>query len=322
MLRTTNPLEKILNKLEYSELSSKIHFRIGVRTNGIPHIGTWLTIGFCFAIARKLRNSVVHIQLLDNSTDEGPDAQYRNLKNVWMEPYESFAGRFSKLTSVAVEFSRYSEDQLQPDFRRIFLKSLAAFDRLKQLSPLQALLPGKTLIGIRLLCPKCGLFDKDGKSVKLVCRTETDATFECMCPDHGRFEEIVSHRNSSFLNLTAIYRNIVKEALLAEQSERSIIMKGSDWLYAALVIDEGLEILECTRNRPSRIFTPLVTTDSGIKLSKTWIAQRRSCYRNVDQALLHMASPDVEGIIVICEKLLLRTDHSFDFYTCSEMKDI
>ncbi len=66
----------------------------------------------------------------------------------------------------------------------------------------------------------------------------------------------------------------MKEAVVADDSQRDgyfpLIVKGGDWIHAAVLVSNALELLGYSfRERPDRIATPMIEDWSGAKFSKS-----------------------------------------------------
>jgi hypothetical protein len=70
--------------------------------------------------------------------------------------------------------------------------------------------------------------------------------------------------------LSTLYRNIIKErALVRERDVLCVMVKGGDWAFGAQLIDGALLAMDTpAKDMPARIFTPMVLSGSGAKLSK------------------------------------------------------
>ncbi|GAA0424341.1 hypothetical protein Acor_45150 [Acrocarpospora corrugata] len=89
-----------------------------------------------------------------------------------------------------------------------------------------------------------------------------------MCTDHGDYEVAVT---AAYLDLATLYRNLVKERLaVRDHVTLSVMVKGGDWAYGCQLVDEAFAQLPGLAP-PPRVFTPMVLTDTGAKLSKSLI---------------------------------------------------
>ncbi|MFG2003934.1 hypothetical protein ACGFNU_32735 [Spirillospora sp. NPDC048911] len=71
--------------------------------------------------------------------------------------------------------------------------------------------------------------------------------------------------------LATLYRNLVKERLaVRDHVTLSVMVKGGDWTYGCQLVDEAFAQLPGLAP-PPRVFTPMVLTDTGAKLSKSLI---------------------------------------------------
>jgi hypothetical protein len=71
--------------------------------------------------------------------------------------------------------------------------------------------------------------------------------------------------------LATLYRNVIKErAFVREPDVLYVMVKGGDWAFGAQLVDGALLALGTpAADMPARIFTPMVLSGSGAKLSKS-----------------------------------------------------
>ncbi|MEO3862663.1 ASCH domain-containing protein [Acrocarpospora sp. B8E8] len=83
----------------------------------------------------------------------------------------------------------------------------------------------------------------------------------------------VTADTTTYLDLATLYRNLVKERLAArDHVTLSVMVKGGDWAFGCQLVDEAFAQLPGL-TPPPRIFTPMVLTDTGAKLSKSLIRE-------------------------------------------------
>ncbi|WP_369405788.1 ASCH domain-containing protein, partial [Streptacidiphilus anmyonensis] len=126
-----------------------------------------------------------------------------------------------------------------------------------------------------LPCPQCGWAEKRAERTRLVSVGDATATIAAVCTDHGDYEVTVTPEPGPYLDLATLYRNLVKErVLLAEPATLPVMVKGGDWAPGCQLVDGAFAALRGVAP-PPRIFTPMVLTDSGAKLSKSLIRDER-----------------------------------------------
>jgi hypothetical protein len=83
----------------------------------------------------------------------------------------------------------------------------------------------------------------------------------------------VTADTDAYLDLATLYRNLVKERMAARDHVTvSVMVKGGEWAYGCRLVDEAFAQLPGLAP-PPRIFTPMVLTDTGAKLSKSLIRE-------------------------------------------------
>lgn len=276
----------------------------GIRLNYPPHLGTYFFLACCFALAENIRTGYktqasVSIQGLDNApvvvigdllSGLRKPLYLHQRRDASLQYFDRNYGRFlSDLThiySVPYHFTLYTDFQSLPVVRREFLRSLHLRETLKWcISPFHSLLHESDLIGVRFSCRDCGFSTFYGEACKIVELSLQEATFASTCEIHGGFHSAISEKNGTIIDLQKVYRNILKEAVLAENNGvLNIIAKGSDWLEACSNVDRGLAVLGKNPG-PPRIFFPVLETESGIKLSKSGIQMEPELFREVPESI-------------------------------------
>lgn len=319
-----------------------ITFVVGVQINGAPHVGTYLTLGFCFVLAREARrifgvNSNVEFDALDNALSEvitDPESFHSYQQCFWQTTSkedlysilrDSYLDYFNHLTDVcATEYTwkTYSEIQADREFRAEFLKSLKHLESLKW-----CISPSKGAIGIRLPCPDCGYSEKHGERTFLREVRADEALFSCYCWDHGYYEATVTLDNHTYVDLNTIYRNVIKEATLCKRTESMyVVVKGGDWAFSTPLVDQGLSLLGySTVQTPPRLFVPQIVTPTGAKLSKSLIRERCESVRDVPEWIMDMSkfragTPDyADRMVWLIEKMMDNPKHTFRSYAYQEI---
>lgn len=276
-------------RLEIGDYSA-VEFAVGTQINGTPHLGTNLTQAAAFVLAREVRNVFsIETRVLFNALDNAPydieldpetfhsyQITYRHelgdagVSDFITELYHDYFESLSERTAVDYRLQRYSDQQSQPLFRSIFLRSLRLQEALRW-----CVAPTNGIMHVRFPCPMCGRAEKRGQRTRLLDLEEAKAKFEAVCFEHGRYEVEIQPDSRQYLDLNTIYRNVIKEAECAEDSSvLSVMVKGGDWAFAVQPVDWGLGVLgyrsiDC----PVRCFCPQIVTETGAKLSKSLIKQ-------------------------------------------------
>jgi ASC-1-like (ASCH) protein len=321
---------------------SVVEFVVGTQINGTPHLGTNLTQAAAFVLAREVRNvysidTRVVFGALDNapkSLELDPESfhsyqktyrhelGYENVREVTERMYREFFEGLSDRTAVDYDLQLYSDQQSTPAFRSTFLKSLEYSDRLRW-----CLAPSTGIVHIRFPCPVCHKAEKRGERTKLLRYDGESALFEALCFDHGRYEALITAESDDYLDLSTLYRNLVKEAQYANQSDvLAVMVKGGDWAFACQLVDwalgaMGYSALQC----PVRCFTPQILTDAGAKLSKTLINQTGMEVPDDLRWILNTgvsqqsADDYLDAVLVLLTGLLADPKHFFRSFSYNEI---
>lgn len=267
---------------------SKIEFVVGTQINGVPHAGTALVQAAAFCLSRLARrsfsiDSTVLFSALDNAPYEvttDPESFHsfqktyhhalgsEHVRAMVDDYYIPYFEALSDLTDAEYSVQLYTEQQLTPEYRVEFLRSLARLDDIRWW-----LSPSHGVVHLRLPCPQCGWAEKRAERTHIVRAEEDVATLSAVCLDHGKFEADIEPVNETYIDLATLYRNLVKERASARPSSvLQVMVKGGDWAYGCQLVDGAHAAIGTPPQRiPARIFTPMVLTDSGAKLSKSLI---------------------------------------------------
>jgi hypothetical protein len=285
--------------------ASRIALHAGVRINFPPHIGTYLILAWSFLLAQRASRDFqapcrLEIQGLDIAPIETTgtilsglrkplyvSASTSDRRSFLQNWYEPFLNQLSVLTGIQFGTSLYSESQQNPLFRKHFLHSLAFRSDLKwSISAFHSFLHQPDVLGIRFPCPRCGTSTFYGEQTKLGSFSPDGAEFVCSCRTHGSYPVYVSQQNDVVLDLQKVFRNIVKESAMADEPELlHLVIKGSDWIGECKFVDQGLNVLG--KNPQPRMFLPVITTQSGVKLSKSGIHSRSACFADLPEPVTH-----------------------------------
>jgi ASC-1-like (ASCH) protein len=266
----------------------RVEFVVGTQINGTPHLGTNLAQCAAFVLAREIRNIFsVETSVLFNALDNAPhnveldpesfhsyqitychalgrEKVSEITENLYRELFEGLSER----TAVEYNLQLYSDCQSQPGFRKTFLRTLPLRDRLRW-----CVSPANGVMHVRFPCPHCHKAEKRGERTKLLKLEDDKAVFQATCFDHGDYEAIITADSDVYLDLSTIYRNLVKEAEFATHEDvLGVMVKGGDWAFACQLVDWSLAVMGYTAlDAPVRWFTPQIVTDTGAKLSKSLI---------------------------------------------------
>ncbi|MGN9846907.1 hypothetical protein ACTMTI_53350 [Nonomuraea sp. H19] len=169
-------------------------------------------------------------------------------------------------TGVDYEVETYTTQQHDPVFRHEFLATLGRLEQIRW-----PLAPSHGQVHLRLPCPECGWAEKSAERTKLVRAGSGGADFAAVCTDHGPYGVAVTADTGAYPDLATLYRNLVKERMaMRDPVTLSVMVKGGDSAYGCQLVDEAFALLPDLAP-PPRIFTPMVLTDTGAKLSKSLI---------------------------------------------------
>jgi hypothetical protein len=290
--------------------TNNMMFVVGVRVNGVPHIGTYLTLASTFILASEAKKyfelpTAVGIHFLDNDpavsqeiTEHRPTHfhcvfQTRSLEEsseFLRTNYFSYLDELSSLIGCDYSWEIYSTAQARNEFRSAVLESLQHWNDFKyHVSGPPFVTAATGVRGIGSPCPQCGLFDGWVRPTIQFLSNE-EAVIKSECCNHGEYSSVLTSFNDTFLNLETTYRNVIKEVMAANNKEcLSIMIKGFDWKEGLRNLDTVLGILKIPRNEvPPRFLLPVVKTLSGTKLSKSAIQKSPAEFENIHPAMLDM----------------------------------
>lgn len=266
----------------------RVAFCVGTQINGAPHVGTSLVQTAAFLLAKATKrtfnvDAVVRFGALDNAPSgvrldpETHHAYQRTYFHAFGEDGVAeligkyYRGMFDSLadaTGVDYEVETYTSQQADPAFRHEFLATLGHLDRIRW-----SLAPSHGEVHLRLPCPGCGWAEKRAERTRLLRTGSGGADFAAVCTDHGAYEVAVTADTGTYIDLATLYRNLVKERLATrDQTTLSVMVKGGDWAFGCQLVDEAFAQLP-GMTPPPRVFSPMVLTDTGAKLSKSLIGE-------------------------------------------------
>jgi ASC-1-like (ASCH) protein len=266
----------------------RVAFCVGTQINGAPHLGTSLVQTAAFLLAKATKrtfnvDAVVRFGALDNAPYDirlDPETHHAYQQTYYHalggQEIDGLIGRYYRamfdsladVTGVDYEIETYSVQQATPAFRHEFLATLGHIDQIRW-----SLAPSHGQVHLRLPCPECGWAEKRAERTRLLRAAPGGADFAAVCTDHGDYKVTVTADTSAYLDLSTLYRNLVKERLAArDHVTLSVMVKGGDWAYGCQLVDEAFAQLPGL-TPPPRVFTPMILTDTGAKLSKSLIRE-------------------------------------------------
>jgi len=287
----------------------QLRFTTAAQLNGIPHIGTVVTVLSVFATAGHAADALdlpatVIFDALDNAPAEhleiDGETYTRTVGDLIETGHLDRAARLSGFerllrwaaarSAVRYEFRPYSVYQgLAPV--RTCLHTIAS--RLDAFRPIVA--PADGIVRIRPRCPECRLMEKSAKNLAI---TAGDGVVHLgsRCPVHGPYRETIDVNGSDgWYDANTPVRSIQKGFLLSAERELyqacSVSVDGADWggAWHAHVLAPALATLGVpVAEWPISVFTPLVLDRSGGKLSKTLYVRYGAAYADLPEAFLNL----------------------------------
>lgn len=252
--------------------------------NSSPHLGTLTTISTAFLLARKFQDRFsiparVEFDELENSPAERVSSNYykslgdslqdgRNLSSIHMDTYNFIFEKLSALTSIPYDIRTYMEYQSIPIVRGAVIEIYRRYDEFRDL-----LDPSLRKLFLRTKCPICSISNRDPESFCFV-NTLQGLVLYSDCCIHGKYEQLFSIDNSTYIDMNTQLRDLTKGVLIAhekEQNKRLIIMcDGRDWSgeWALRMHCEGMRRLGYNEIT-TRFFSPTIVDWSGGKYSKS-----------------------------------------------------
>jgi hypothetical protein len=287
-----------------------LKFVVGVRVNGVPHIGTYLTLASTYIFASEAKKyfdlpTSVYIHFLDNDpailqkTSEHAPTHFHcvfqtrtpDQDSAFLRTnYFSFLDELSSLSDLNYSWEIYSIAQSGSEFRSTVLQSLKHWNDFKYYVSGPPFVSTATGVrGIGSPCPQCGLFDGWERPAIEISSNE-EAVIKSQCCNHGEYSSPLTNFNETFLNLETTYRNVIKEIIAAnDKACLNIMIKGFDWKEGLHNLNTVMEILKIPKSTmPPRFLVPVIKTEKGIKLSKSGIQKSPAEFEKIHPALLDM----------------------------------
>lgn len=322
----------------------EIIFYIGTNINGAPHFATALVYSIGFLFAEKTQNKFkipcrVKIGIHDNISYESKPAAnnviyhktyyhalgQKEIERLATEYYKEYFDELSALTRINYDYEIYSETQKRPDFRRSFLKTLPHKEAIGW-----CVSPSTGNLQARTPCPNCLFSDRDSKTTGYKFNSN-GLEIIGVCLEHGEYVGLIKEANDTYLDLSTLYRNLVKELNAADDPDKMyVIVKGGDWIYSTATIDLAFSALGyAALDVPSRIFAPQIVTSTGAKLSKSLISSGDESMKNIPDWMLdlqtfkHHFDPDyLKRIVTLTQEFFRDPRNMYRTYTVEEIADL
>ncbi|MEK7136469.1 MAG: hypothetical protein AAB821_02665 [Patescibacteria group bacterium] len=319
----------------------EIVFYIGTNINGVPHLATALVHSIGFLFAEKVQSKFkipcrIKIGIHDNISFEsklnGEGVVYhktyfhsqgqKEIENIIQEYYIEYFDKLSALTGLAYDVESYSEAQKRPGFRKAFLKTLTNKEATGW-----AVSPSTGVLQIRTPCPTCQFSDRDSKTTQFKFKAN-QLEIVGLCPEHGEYTVQIKEDNESYLDLSTLYRNLVKEVETLDDPERMYVMvKGGDWIYSTSTINLAFGAMGYTAlDTPARIFTPQLVTSTGAKLSKSLILLGDESMKEAPEWMLdlskfkdHFGVEYLDKIVELTQEFFRDPRNMYRTYTIKEI---
>ena len=198
------------------------------------------------------------------------------VSEIYLNSFVEFMNILQVKTGIEYELFPYKQFQEIPFVRKTLLEIL---NRKEEFTPLLA--PSDLKLHIRFPCPTCGYMEKQGtKTVIKERKSGYDIVLESECFEHGKHQISITPDNKDFVDMNTPIRTVAREALFIEEAKKNqalnLVVMGGDLVHLdELVIAEGLALLGYQyKDRPTRIYSPLVEDWSGAKLSKSVYVQK------------------------------------------------
>jgi hypothetical protein len=286
---------------------SQIRVTTAAQLNGVPHLGTVVTMLTVFAFAKHASHSLglpatIVFDALENAPAEhltidgqtytrtvGDLIDTGHLKrNERIGGFEQLLGWARDRSGITYEFRPYDAYQSLRPVREC-LHHIAS--RLEDFTPIVA--PQDGIVRIRPRCPNCRLMQKSAQDLRIKALSGA-VQLASHCPHHGPYTETIHIDGGGWYDANTPVRSIQKGYLLASERDLydacSVSVDGADWggAWHAHVLAPALAVLCIPPAQwPISIFTPLITDRTGGKLSKT-LYVARGTYADLPELFLNL----------------------------------
>ncbi|MFF4523467.1 hypothetical protein [Streptomyces bluensis] len=286
--------EDVLTPRVLNASPERIVFVVGTQINGAPHVGTALVQSLTFATAARVRDrfgvpTEVQFGALDNApymivTDHETGHRYQRtyahalgeqgVADQIDQLHRPLFVTLSDRLHIPYTVETYSEQQAGEHFRRTWLRALPRMDAARWW-----LAPSSGVAHIRVPCPRpaCGWAEKHAERTR-IHHTADEAIVSAVCLHHGEYDVKIGPDNDGYLDLATLYRNMIKELAVTGQTDTLYVMvKGGDWVFGSQLVDGALQAVGLSQGQvPARLFCPMILSDTGAKLSKSLIREKRA----------------------------------------------
>ena len=293
-------LNDLIDLLKYRiNGKEKIIINTSSQPNGIPHLGTMMSLACVFAFAKHIRDNL-HIctEVLFDELENCPGQREHTEKAVickslsdvyengiskadsYMVFFKEILDTFSQKSSIPYNVRTYAQFQSDPFFREGLIKILDNYTYFSQL-----LNPSSNRLHVRIKCPVCNKYDKTSKNMIISKQEDGGYILESFCEEHGYYSINLMADNIEYVDVNTQLRDLLKGYMInQEQNTVTIMMDGSDWggTWSNRIHCEGLVALG-EKNLPIRVFTPMILDWSGAKFSKS-LYMKLNDYENINQA--------------------------------------
>jgi hypothetical protein len=286
---------------------SRIRVTTAAQLNGVPHLGTVVTMLTVFAFAGHIAEALglpagIVFDALENAPAEhltiDGDIYTRSVGDLIdtgdlnaaerTSGFEKLLGWAQRRSGISYEFRSYRTYQnLRPV--RECLHQIAS--RLEEFAPLVA--PRDGIVRIRPRCPACRLMQKSARDLAITALAGA-VRLDSRCPRHGPNAELIPINGGGWYDANTPVRSIQKGYLLAAERDIydacSVSVDGADWggsWHASVIAPSLAQLRIPPRDWPVSIFTPLITDHTGGKLSKT-LYVTRGAYADLPEQFLNL----------------------------------
>lgn len=298
----TEHLEDLLHD-RYSELR-RIRVASVLQPKSEPHLGTLIMLMGSFAVAEIAAGSLetaceVQVDVLENSPARSWRTQASefsvclshqragtaNLARLYSQPVIEYCRWLSERTGIRWHTRSYDDMQKEPAFRRVVQQIATSPARFEPI-----LSPSDRRLRIRPMCRQCGIVDKSGEATGFTTNG-TEVFISTECPNCGKWDVTLSDM-SVVIDTNAPIRTVARTVAFIEEQISTgvgtVIVNGGDWAgvwMQQVYFDALAELGFAGRCVPLNLFTPLITDESGAKLSKT-IYLEEDAYEDIEPWLV------------------------------------
>jgi len=212
----------------------------------------------------------------------------RSLADKHMDSFSSLLSELSEFSSILHSVEMYRDLQAKPKARETLLEIIA---REEEFVPL--LNPSDDRLRVRFKCPDCSYEEKHSRTLEIIWHNQREfIRLQSRCFDHGNYQITLSRDSKDFVDVNTMVRNVMKESVLSEESKDQnyfpLVVKGADWMHAAVLVSNALELLGYSfLERPERISTPMIEDWSGAKFSKS-VYVKSGTYESLPQEFVSL----------------------------------